>query len=172
MTDLKTHEAWVRDVLRQYEEPLLRYARRLTGNAETARDVVQDTFVRLCAANRSDVESRLAPWLYTVCRNRAFDVREKEARMRPMEKEEAERQPNLAPPPSAVAEVNERHALVLGVLEALPQNQQEAFRLKFQQNLTYREISQILGVSLGTVNTLVTSALFTLRSRLEAVAER
>lgn len=92
--------------------------------------------------------------------------------MRPMIQEDAERQPNLAPPPNAVAEVNERHALILDTLEDLPPNQQEAFRLKFQQNLTYREIGQIMGVSLGTVNTLITSALLTLRTRLHAVAER
>lgn len=172
MTKTKEREAWVRDVLKRYEAPLLRYAQRLTGNAEAARDVVQDTFLRLCSANRAEIEPHLAPWLYTVCRNRAFDVREKEARMRPMIQEEAERQPNLAPPPNAVAEVNERHALILDTLEDLPQNQQEAFRLKFQQNLTYREIGQVMGVSLGTVNTLITSALFTLRTRLHAVAER
>ncbi len=37
----------VQSALEQYEGPLTRYALRLTGNLETAQDVVQDTFLRL-----------------------------------------------------------------------------------------------------------------------------
>ena len=49
----------------------------------------------------------------------------------------------------------------------------EAFRLKFQDQLTYREISQIMGKSLGTVSKLITTALCTVRDRLTVgVAQR
>ena len=72
------------------------------------------------------------------------------------------------PSPSAVAARHEACGMVLDVLGTLPANQQEAFRLKFQDELTYREISQIMGVSLGNVSQLITAALHTIRARLRA----
>ena len=79
-----SRSSWVHAALERYEQPLIRYAARFTGDVERAREVVQDTFLKLCAADRAKVESRLAPWLYTVCRNRALDVRDKEVRMKPL----------------------------------------------------------------------------------------
>ncbi len=53
-------------------------------------------------------------------------------------------------------------------LKGLPEKQQEACRLKFQDELTYREIAQLMGVSLGTVSSLITSALDSIRQQLRA----
>ena len=47
------------------------YATRLLRDAETARDVVQDTFLKLCASEFASIDGHLAEWLFTVCRNRA-----------------------------------------------------------------------------------------------------
>src|SRR5512143_2748357 len=67
--------AWMRGVLDRFEVRLTSYAARLTGNVESARDVVQDTFLRLWSADRAAVEPILPQWLFAVCRNRAVDVR-------------------------------------------------------------------------------------------------
>jgi len=163
-----TKEAWVAAALERFEQPLLRYAARITRDVELARDVVQDTFLRLCAAERAEVDAHLGAWLYTVCRNRAFDVRKKEARMTPMPENAAEARPSGTPAPGDVAERHEANAMVLAVLDTLPENQQEAFRLKFNDELTYREIGRVMDISLGTVSNLVTTALMTIRERLRA----
>jgi RNA polymerase sigma-70 factor (ECF subfamily) len=61
--------------LGQFERPLLRYAKNLlNGDEETARDAVQHTFLKLCERPFDDLTGNQAPWLYTVCRNRAMDV--------------------------------------------------------------------------------------------------
>src|SRR5262245_61842836 len=65
---------WVLAALDQFERRLLRYAQRLTGNLDEARDVVQFVFLRLCDQSPDEIGDRLAQWLYTVCRNRAMDV--------------------------------------------------------------------------------------------------
>ncbi len=65
---------WLRDLLQRYEGRLLRYAERFTHDPERARDVVQDTFCRLCQQPRHAVAGREAAWLFRVCRNRAIDV--------------------------------------------------------------------------------------------------
>lgn len=66
--------------LDQFERPLLKYATRLlNGNEEAARDAIQHVFLKLCErddwwdAETSEQFSGLAPWLYTVCRNRVMD---------------------------------------------------------------------------------------------------
>ncbi|MCG3131038.1 MAG: hypothetical protein FLDDKLPJ_01813 [Phycisphaerae bacterium] len=69
--------------VRTYEGPLLGYAQRLTGCAETARDVVQDTLLRWMSADRSRLNGNETAWLFTVCRNRALDVIRSRARERP-----------------------------------------------------------------------------------------
>src|SRR2546425_13261338 len=75
---------WVKAAVDRYAGPLTRYAVLITGDLEQAREVVQDTFVRLCAEKPSRVNSHLAQWLFTVCRNRALDVQRKENRMIPL----------------------------------------------------------------------------------------
>lgn len=159
---------WVGKALERFERPLIRYAQSITGDLERARDVVQDTFLRLCTARREEVEDHLAAWLYTVCRNRALDVRKKEARMEPLCEATVAARADEGAGPSAVAARNETQALVLDTLSTLPTEQQEAFRLKFQDGMTYREIGQVMGKSLGSVNALMTAALTTMRGRLRA----
>ena len=74
-------ESWVQDAVARFEGPLTLYAARLLRDAETARDVVQETFLKLCASDRNSIDGHLAEWLFTVCRNRALDVLRKEHRM-------------------------------------------------------------------------------------------
>jgi len=155
---------WVRATVERYEKPLIRHAARIVGDADRARDVVQDTFLRLCEANQAKVDSRLAGWLFTVCRNRALDVRRKDTRTSAPVNEP---QHNTSSSPATKAEQNETQRLVLRTLSTLPADQQEALRLKFQDQLTYREISQVMGKSLGTISNLLTLALAAMRSQLE-----
>src|SRR5438477_12079799 len=74
-------EGWVAAAVSRYEGKLLVYSRQILGDSERARDVVQEVFARLCAADRARLNGHLAEWLYRVCRNRSLDVRRKEKRM-------------------------------------------------------------------------------------------
>jgi RNA polymerase sigma-70 factor (ECF subfamily) len=157
---------WVRDALRQHEGPLTRYAASLTGDLDRARDVVQDTFLRLCSARRSKVEDHLAEWLYTVCRNRALDVRRKEGRMTPLTDTLMETRQTDDPPPSKTAEKQEAAGRVLELLKKLPENQREVVRLKFQNDLSYQEISRVTRLSVSNVGFLIHTALKTIRREM------
>jgi len=79
---------WLRSAIERFEGPLTRYAASLTGDVEGARDVVQDTFVRLCGQTPEQLNGCLAAWLFTVCRHRALNVRRKESRMTALRSEE------------------------------------------------------------------------------------
>jgi RNA polymerase sigma factor (sigma-70 family) len=158
--------AWVRSAVERFEGPLTLYASRLLGDAEAARDVVQDTFLRLCGQAREPLDGRLAEWLFTVCRNRALDVLRKESRMTQLSDDQVQVRTSDDPGPPELIEARESTARVLDLLEALPKNQREVIRLKFQNGFSYQEISRISGYSVGNVGYLIHVGLKTIRGQL------
>ena len=176
MADGVTDPGWVRRALDRYERPLLAYALRIVGcDADAARDVVQETFTRLLRQPPSagaDLNGRLAEWLYTVCRNAALDMRRKEKRMTPMLDTAADTIPSDATPPDVVAETNDSSSHVLKLLARLTENQQEVIRLKFQHQMSYRQISAITGHSESNVGFLIHAGLKSIREKLATADER
>lgn len=164
------HLVFVRSAVERYQPALLRYAARLLGDADRARDVVQDTFLRLLSQPLEAVDGHLAEWLFTVCRNRAFDLHRKEGRMKHFEEGEVERVTTHDPRPGSELEAAETQAQVLRLIDRLPRNQQEVVRLKFQNGFSYKEISRITSLSIGNVGFLLHTAIKALRREWVASA--
>lgn len=163
--------AFVRSAVEQFQAQLLRYATRLLGDPERARDAVQDTFVRLLAQPPPAVDGHLAEWLFTVCRNRAFDIHRKEGRVKRFEDGAAERVVAAEPRPGATLEAEETHEEVLRMIDRLPRNQQEVIRLKFQNGFSYKEISRITQLSVTNVGFLIHTAVKALRREFAGCPE-
>ena len=155
-------------MLEDYEGRLTRYALRLTGEIETARDVVQETFLRLCRQRRSDVEGHVAEWLYRVARNLAFDLLRKQGRLDQFERQDIDGCPGATPAAAVVFENRDNASRVLEAIESLSQPEQEVLRLKFQDGLKYREIANITGRTTNYVGVLIHTAIKKLRSQLQA----
>ncbi|MBC8872002.1 MAG: sigma-70 family RNA polymerase sigma factor [Planctomycetes bacterium] len=158
--------AWLHSVVEQYESSLVRYAARLLGDVEQARDVAQDTFLRLCREPREKVENRVRQWLFAVCRNRAMDVLKKENRMKALSDERAERCTSRDGDHAVALERKETASRATAILENLPENQREVIRLKVQNGLSYREISDVTGLSVSNVGFLLHKGIKTIRERL------
>lgn len=152
--------------LDRHEGPLLRYVTSLTGDAEQARDVVQDTFLRLCQQKPEAVDGHLAPWLFTVARHRTLDLLRKESRMTPLTELDLTTREAPAPSPASSAETRDTTRALMSLLRGLPRDQQEVVRLKFQGQLSYQEIAAVTALPEGTVGYLLHTALKTLRQRL------
>lgn len=164
--------SFVQSAVARHQGPLLRYATRLLhGDADRARDVVQDTFVRLMAQPPGQVDGHVAEWLFTVCRNRATDLLRKEGRMSLFVEGQAERLVAAEPRPGTSLERSEQHAAVLRLIDQLPRNQQEVVRLKFQNGFSYQEISRITSLSVSNVGFILHTAIKTLRQNMAAQAE-
>jgi len=159
---------FARAIVNEYQGPLTRYATRLLGDADRARDVVQDTFVRLMERPIGEVDGHLAEWLFTVCRHRALDILRKEARMSRFDEGQAERVAADAPRPGSDLEHEETHAAMLRLIDALPASQQEVIRLKFQNGFSYKEISRITNLSINHVGVLIHNAVQRLRADFAA----
>ena len=158
---------WLEDVLRRYESPLLRFAMGILGDIESGRDVVQDTFLQLCRERPEQIRGHLAQWLFTVCRNRALDVLRKENRMSSFVKAGVTNTSSIGPNPSAYLDQKESLARILQVLKLLPKNQQEVIRLKFQNDMSYKEISHVTKLSVTNVGYLIHTALKSIRETLK-----
>lgn len=160
------------DALGRYERPLIRFALGYTGELEDARDVVQDVFVKLSQNMHTIDHNRIAPWLFTTCRNRALDFHRKNRRMVPMEPEMLDEQAAPAFTPSEDLEMTETARALRGMIGELSPKQRQAVWLKFIVGLSYQEISQIMETSIGNVGYLIHHGVARLRERwheMEAV---
>ena len=159
-------DKFVREALAEFESPLIGYAVGFLHDVERARDVVQDTFIRLYQQDAEKVRHGLKTWLFTVCRNRALDVLRKEKRIVGLEEDEMAKLPATRRDPSERADIQERVGQVHEALSRLSENQREVILLKFEQGLSYQEINEVTGLSTGNVGFLLHAGLKRLRSIL------
>lgn len=171
-------DAWVREAAASYEQPLLLYVRGLLGDAERSREVVQDAFCRLCEQSRAELDGRLAAWLYTVCRHRALDVLRKEKRMNTITDtglsgdiagiiNGGNVSQSAADDPVERVVKRESVSRVMDLVEQLPTDQREVIRLRFQGQLSYKQISEVTGHSVSNVGFLLHRAIRTIRGTME-----
>jgi len=155
MKETEDRRKWVLAALDEFERRLVRYAQRLDGNEEEARDVVQFVFLRLCDEQPEKIGERLGQWLFTVCRNRAMDILRTSGREKVNGK--ANHQPEASSreaDPAETIEQTDLHAVLRQVLDRLPASQREAIDL-WAEGFSYRDISGILQCEEGNVRVLV-----------------
>ena len=156
------HHDLLLDAFCRYEQRLLRYAHALSHDFELSQDVVQDAFIRLARHIRELEPGDFGAWLFSVCRNRMFDLMRRESRAGQGDENLAD-EPDGAPLPDAVAASHEDAQYLQQLVARLPAPQREAVRLRFIGGLSYREISEITKLSAGTVAWLLHEALQSLR---------
>jgi RNA polymerase sigma factor (sigma-70 family) len=158
-------------ILRRFEIPLLQYARRITGDREQARDVVQETFMKFQRNGALRRRDEPATWLFTVCRNRALNACRKERRIIYLEGELTEAPDDQQPMPFDQLEQKEAAGFLLRIVATLPARQQEVLQLKFQSDLSYQQIACIMQTTANNVGVLLHTALKTLRQRYGEMAQ-
>ena len=158
------------EIVHRFGIPLLQYAQRITGDREQARDVVQETFVKFQRNGALRREDEPATWLFTVCRNAALNVCRKERRMMYVGEEIIEGRESQQPMPFDRLEQKEATGFLLRIVGTLPPRQQEVIQLKFQNDLSYQQIAEIMQTTANNVGVLLHTALKTLRERYAQVA--
>jgi RNA polymerase sigma factor (sigma-70 family) len=163
-----TREQLVEQAMAEFESPLIGYATTILNDHDLARDVVQDTFIRLCQQDVDKVAGHLKSWLFTVCRNRALDHLRKNRRVQPLDEEQWSKFASSTPQPDDEAFQEERLQRVMKLLDRLTHDQREVILLKFQQGLSYQEIEKITGLSSGNIGYLIHVGLKRVRELLSA----
>lgn len=140
-------KAGLRAVFEAEEAKLLRYAFGLVGRREIAEEIVQDAFLQL-HEHWDDVREPV-PWLYRSVRNRSANHR-RDHRLEVIGEAPAEPASTREAPDEALRKLEAEGHLRLLVAE-LDVSDQELLRLKYIEDLKYREISDRTGLSVGNV---------------------
>ena len=162
----ETREQFITRAMAEHESSLIGYATAILHSVDRARDVVQDTFLRLCQQKPEKVRDNLKSWLFTVCRNRVFDVLRKEKRMEPMDDIKFQKVVGDTAAPDEQANQDDQLAKVMSILQRLSDNQRECILLKFQQGMSYKEIAKVTGLKEGNIGFLIHTGLKRIRELL------
>jgi RNA polymerase sigma-70 factor (ECF subfamily) len=158
----------VRRAMQEHESALVGYAAGIVGDLDLARDIVQDTFLKLYEQEPGRIAAAgLRSWLFTVCRNRGLDALRRRRRTVSLQDEPMLELASREPTPAEAAEHAEEAGALLRLLARLPANQREVIRLKFQNDLSYKEISEITGLSATNVGFLIHTGIKRLRQMLQ-----
>lgn len=121
-------------------------------------------------------ESRLSTWIYRIAVNKCLNqIRRRQRRkwfLLPGQLPEKQRQEEIAAPagdlPSAEIERQQRLQRLWQAIDALPENQRKAFVLSRMEDLSYREVADIMGTTLPAVESLLQRARINLQQKLWA----
>lgn len=157
------------------------FSYQMVKDEQLAQDIVQEAFIRL-QANFAEVAQPKA-WLYTTTRRLAIDHLRRARKVVPFaatgigDRDEAEdRKSELADPaltPDAQAEFNESAGVMRVCIERLEPRAQSLVRMKFIENLSYKQISQRMGMTVSNVGYSLHHALKSLEVELnkEGIAQ-
>lgn len=163
----------------RWEAPLFRFVSRLVERPDDARDVCQETFLRILdKADAFRDGARFSTWMYQIALNLCRDQTRRKRRWgrlmfsapAPATESEPEREyaapESVATSPAAAFEHTERRSAVRRALSALPQDQREVLLLKEYEGLKFREIADVLGVPESTVKSRMYAGLDAMRTSL------
>ncbi len=162
------------ELFRRYRLLAYRVAHRLLGNEADALDAVQEAFVKaLVHLPRFQGRSSFKTWLLRVVSNAALDLGRQRGRretlsmdsLGPKFREECE--PLLEPDPGRELHRQDQRRKLHEALAQLSPAQRQTFVLHAEADLSYREVAETLGISIGTVM----SRLYYARQRLRTLLE-
>ena len=163
---VETRAELVERAISEYESRLIGYAKTIVLDLDRARDVVQDTFIRLYHQDVKKVNANLKSWLFTVCHNRALDILRKDKRLVSIDNDALNNRESERSTPYQATADKERIKLVKSYIARLPENQAKVILLKFEKGYSYQEISEETGLNSGNVGFLIHTGMKRLRSIL------
>lgn len=163
-------------VVEAYGRRLAGFAVRLVGDADAAQDLVQDAFIRLAAGWRGAFEPspQMDSWLHVTVRNLAVDHLRREAR-----RAEAHRRESLSaaaaegpsPGQGGGGDVPDEAVRAAEALARLDAREREIVVLRVYEEKSYKEISEMTGLPVGTVGSILHDAMQKLARALGAGRE-
>lgn len=165
------------ELLARYQKPLFQFIYRSVGVVAVAEDVLQDTFMRVIRNNSTyQQQAKFSTWIYTIARNLCVDHarrgkhRNHASLDAPMGGDDAstllDRQASHEADQAAQLGDAQFNAALQKLLGQLPEEQREVFVLREIQDLSFKEIAEIAGISENTAKSRMRYALEKLRGGL------
>ncbi len=160
---------WLEEAFARYQDELLGMLYYVVGNAEDARDALQDAFIK-CWKHREDLAEidNLRAWVFRVALNAGRDARGVAWRRhrRPLP-DEGRQLIGGERPPEQSAIRNEQLSVLRESIKRLRPEEQEVFLLRQDGQMTYEQIADTIGIPVGTVKTRMRLALAKLREAIK-----
>jgi RNA polymerase sigma-70 factor, ECF subfamily len=158
-----------RTLVDRHHDELIRFLRRLMGNAAAAEDVFQETFLQVHQSLETfDTSRRFKPWLFTVAANKGRDALRRANRRRAVSLSAEVRGDSDTsfvdlmaidiPGPDSRLDAEELSAMVQRAIDQLPPRQREILLLAYFQKMSYAQISDLFDIPLGTVKSRLHAA--------------
>jgi RNA polymerase sigma-70 factor, ECF subfamily len=176
-----------RTIIERHQPELLRFLIRLVGDQAGAEDVFQEAVLQVhLAADTFDATRRFRPWLFTIAANKARDYLRRKGRRRTLELSapvdrggdggEAGSFVDLmevrVPAPSDALDRDETNRQVQKALDELPLILREILLLAYFQRISYAQISDELGIPLGTVKSRLHAAVAAFAKKWKMIDEQ
>jgi RNA polymerase sigma-70 factor (ECF subfamily) len=172
-------KAAFRELVERYADGVLRYLIHMTGNRDQAEDLFQETFKKVHEKGHTFRGPVFKSWLFTIATRATIDHMRRRKRSATLS---LDREPDCgengssslaealaaedAPDPADELVREERKQQVREAVAGLPVKQRATLVLAYYQQLSYREVADVMGCSLGTVKTQMSRALATLARKL------
>ena len=172
---LARDERAYRELVRSYQGPVVNLAWRITGSADDAAEVAQETFIRVLRSLASyDPERPLRSWIFKIASNLSLDVIRRRKR-RPVSFEDLsdEDGPTIeavdpGPGPDEGMRLEWASERFEALLADMPEHYRVILHLRYREELPYDEIAETMGIPLGTVKVRLHRAHEILRRKLTA----
>ena len=160
------------ELVHRYQKKVYALAYQMTHDPEEADDLAQEAFIRAYKAiDRFEVGMKFFTWMYRIVINLGINYSKKKARMQNLEPDdEARIVAKHSTIPSVVIENEELGEKIRTELARLPEHQKSVFILRVFQDLSYKEISDILNIEIGTVMSRLNRARESLKIALKDYA--
>jgi RNA polymerase sigma-70 factor (ECF subfamily) len=153
----------------RYRSRLYGFLLRRVGDS-VADDLFQETWLRVVRSrDRFDPRRRFSTWLFQIANNLARDRGRRLAVRSKARGELVDRAQRAEPSPHRAAKPQEDRIDVAKRIEALPERQREVLLLRYYQQMSEREIAEVVGIPQGTVKSRLHTAIRTLRTAEEKI---
>jgi len=152
LKDERTQEMAFRELMSQYKERLYWHIRKMVISHDDTDDVLQNTFVKIFRniANFK-AESKLYSWMYRIATNEAITFINKRAKEKKVDISDFQYQLAENLEADVHFDGNEIQLKLQKAVARLPQKQQLVFNMKYFDDMKYKEISEILETSVGSL---------------------
>ncbi len=165
-----------KELVETHKDRIYNTALGIVQNSEDAEDVAQEVFIQVYRAiHNFKGESKLSTWLYRIATTRSLDLlrsRKSKKRFGALTRLFGEgNEPDFEVPdfnhPGVALDQKENAARLFKAVAQLPDNQKTAFTLHKMEDLSYQEVSEVMGTSVAAVESLMHRAKQNLRKILE-----
>ena len=151
------------ELVLRYQNDVFRFCLHYLKNIETAKEMAQETFLRVYTArDRFDVTRKFKPWLLCIARNLCLNElkRKKTVHIETLEQyastareDTGEMLPSGADAPSEIMMAGERRHALMNALDALPDDAREIVVLRYFERMQARDIAELMDSTEGAIRT-------------------